>query len=91
MKTISKVFLTGFLGFFLPLYFSACSNDSDGITEDADEVIAEAEDYSDWTVETHSNDVDPNYDVVFDDKSLMCIGIVIDGTIMKPLRMRKDV
>jgi len=79
MKTISKIFLAGVLGFFLSIYFSACSNDSDGVTEDADEVIAEAEDYSDWTVETHSNDVDPNYDVVFDDKSVMCIGIVIDS------------
>ena len=79
MKTISKVFLAGFLGFFLSIYFSACSNDSDEITEDAEEVVPEAEDYSDWTVETHSNDVDPNYDVVFDDKSVMCIGIVIDS------------
>jgi len=91
MKMNSKVFLAGFLGFFLSLCFSSCSNRNDGITKDADEIVAlddniEDEDYSDWTVETHSNDVNPNYDVVFDDKSVMCIGIVIDNDKWKSMQ-----
>jgi len=83
MKIISKIFLAGFIGFSLSVCLSACSNSSDGITEGADNPATEnnegSENYSDWDIKTHSNDVDPNYDVVFDDESVMRIGIVIDN------------
>lgn len=34
-------------------------------------------DISDWTTETHSNDVDPNYDVVFEENSIKRIDLTI--------------
>jgi len=86
MKTFIRLLVVSLFGFFLSVSFSGCSNDSDEIDDGAknseinDEVEKdEDEDFSDWTVETHSNDVDPNYNVVFDDESVMCIGIVIDS------------
>lgn len=80
MKTIYKVLLLAFMGSLLSAGFSACSKNSDEISEYInEEKYAEDENYSDWTIETHSNDVDPNYDVVFDNTSVMCLGIVIDS------------
>jgi len=84
MKTISRIFLVCLFGFFLLIYFSGCSNDSDEINEGAENTeindeVDKNEDFSDWTIETHSNDIDPNYDVVFDDESVMSINIAIDN------------
>lgn len=62
--------------------FSACSND-DAIVEDEEEIV-EIDDTdfepTDWTSETHTKDVDPNFDEVFEDEAVKRIDIVITET-----------
>jgi hypothetical protein len=78
MKTIKKsinfLFIT--IIFSIPiLIVNSCSNDT---------VVAEVEQEGDddfealdWTAETHSKDVDPNFDEVFEDNTVKRIDIVI--------------
>lgn len=72
--TLRKIMLLAFIGVFLSL--AACGSDSSSNDEDSivEETITETEtetdtefEATDWTEATHSNDVDPNYDEVFDD------------------------
>ncbi len=55
---------------------SSCSKDDDEIV-----VITDDEDFiaADWTVETHSNDVDPNFDEVFDNNAVKRLDFVISA------------
>lgn len=48
-------------------------------TEETDETASEEEDFSDWTDATHSKSVDPNFDIVFNDASVMRLDIKIDS------------
>jgi len=62
--------------------FVACSNDDDTTEdiaeEEEEEVVVDDTDFeaTDWTTETHSKDVDPNYDEVFEDQAVKRIDIV---------------
>ncbi len=69
---------------------SSCS-DSNSTTEDvstdsetSDDAVSDStsteETFDDWTEATHSKNVDPNFDEVFDDASVMRIDIVMDDT-----------
>ncbi|WP_117881302.1 CotH kinase family protein [Aureibaculum luteum] len=62
--------------------FNSCSDD-DTITEDEEEIV-EVDDTdfiaTDWTTETHTKDVDPNFDEVFEDEAVKRIDIVISET-----------
>jgi len=55
----------------------SCSDDNDDLEDTSNEITEE--DYSDWSEATHTKNVDPNYDVVFDDESVMRLDIVIDS------------
>ncbi|MFA6831362.1 MAG: CotH kinase family protein [Bacteroidaceae bacterium] len=52
----------------------------DDTTTDSDEVTDEDETYDDWAEATHTKDVDPNFDEVFDDASVMRMDIVMNDT-----------
>ncbi|TMU57675.1 spore coat protein [Flagellimonas algicola] len=67
------------------ILFFACSDD-DSITsaeeeqviDDTEEVVDDTDfEATDWTTETHSNDVDPNFDEVFEDLAVKRIDIEI--------------
>jgi len=79
MNSINKIIL---LGFILSAGFSAYSKNSDKISEH----LNEKGNYSDWTKETHSDSIDPNYNVVFDNTSVMCMEIVIDSSKWKSMQ-----
>ncbi|MEO9893898.1 CotH kinase family protein [Aurantibacter sp.] len=71
--------------------FSSCSDDDEIATlideeeviededESEDEVVIDDADFdaTDWTTETHSNDVDPDFEEVFEDNAVKRIDIVI--------------
>ncbi len=65
--------------------FSSCSDDEDPITieeeeEEEEEVVIVDDtvfDIPDWTTETHTKDVDPNFDEVFEDNAVKRLDIVI--------------
>ena len=68
------------------LVFNACSSNDNDSTEiiseeevEEEEVIFDDTDFeaTDWTTATHSKDVDPNYDEVFEDNAVKRIDIVI--------------
>ncbi len=59
-------------------YINANSYDDD---DDAyDESQVDPTNYPDWTKETHSNDADPNYDVVFEQGAVLNIYITISSS-----------
>ena len=61
------------------IHLTSCSNDDIAAIEE--EVVAVIDDTdfetTDWTTETHTKDVDPNYVEVFDDNSIKRLDIVI--------------
>jgi len=77
-KSINFIFIS--IVFSVPiLIFNSCSNDLENDTVD---VIVEEElddnfETLDWTAETHSKNVDPNFDEVFEDNTVKRIDIVI--------------
>ena len=61
--------------------FNSCSDDA--IAEDEEEIVeVDDSDFiaTDWTTETHTKDVDPNFDEVFEDEAVKRIDIVISET-----------
>ena len=80
MKEIKKVFMPVFL---LLAVFSCASDDiTDATTtNDNEEVVVEIDDTDfepvDWTTETHSKDVEPNFDEVFEDNTVKRLDFVI--------------
>ncbi len=89
MKTIFKKSSTfGGLVLIASILFVGCSsdnNDSYGYTDDTDSsdsdttVVIDDTDFDpvDWTTETHSNDVDPDFEEVFDDTEVKRFDFVI--------------
>ncbi|MFK7900723.1 MAG: spore coat protein, partial [Cyclobacteriaceae bacterium] len=83
IKTLLKISLY----IFLIGGFVACSDDNaaeDVLVGEEEEVDGEAEVEddtnfvaTDWTTETHTKDVDPNFDEVFDDTAVKRFDIVI--------------
>jgi hypothetical protein len=65
------------------MFLSSCSFQQDTTDEmvtssmESGEQVALDQDYTDWTEETHSNDIDPDYDTVFPQDSVNRIDIVI--------------
>ncbi len=61
------------------IHLTSCSDDDIAAIEE--EVVAVIDDTdfetTDWTTETHTKDVDPNYVEVFDDNSIKRLDIVI--------------
>ena len=49
-------------------------------TDITDEITGEISDYADWTEITHSNNVDPDYQVVFEQNTVLRFDIVINST-----------
>ncbi|MRI00203.1 spore coat protein [Kriegella sp. EG-1] len=78
------------------LTFSSCSDDDELATvtdeeevvedieetDDDDQIVIDDADFdaTDWTIETHSNDVDPNFEEVFEDNTVKRLDIVISET-----------
>ncbi|SFA81473.1 CotH kinase family protein [Algoriphagus aquimarinus] len=68
------------------LFLSVLSSCSDTVDSDVlpEEIIEEVDDTefepTDWTVETHSNDADPDFEEVFEDNSVKRLDIVISST-----------
>ncbi|QCX37797.1 spore coat protein [Aureibaculum algae] len=61
--------------------FNSCSDDA--IAEDEEEIVeVDDSDFiaTDWTTETHTKDVDPNFNEVFEDEAVKRIDIVISET-----------
>lgn len=59
--------------------FTSCNNNDDEVT--VDDLLPDGEiaiETPDWTEETHSNDVDPNYAVVFPENKVLELKITID-------------
>ena len=61
---------------------SSCSNDNNDITKIIEEENEEENDdtdfvASDWTVETHTKDAEPNFDEIFDDNAVKRLDIVV--------------
>lgn len=71
MKTPNSILLLFIIPFFL-----FCSNPTDGNNDELDLGKTDFE-ISDWTEATHSNDVDPNYEIVFSDDKVLRIEITI--------------
>ena len=68
--------------FFAFTFFIACNSDDSeatAIEEEEEEVVVDDTDFeaTDWTTETHSKDIDPNFDEVFEDEAVKRIDIVI--------------
>ncbi len=70
---------------FCAVFVLACNNDDSGdivVADEEDEVeVLDVDDTdfdpTDWTTETHTKDVDPNFDEVFDDTVVKRLDIVI--------------
>ena len=83
MKRKNQILLAVILGLFASGGFISCSEDdivseiTDAVVGDTVEVVVE--DYPDWTEATHSKDVDPNFDEVFNDDSVMRLDITISS------------
>ncbi|WP_397363156.1 CotH kinase family protein [Olleya sp. R77988] len=85
MKNLRKKIIFLFVAFIfsaITLSFNACSSDDDtSVTEEESEDVEEVDDTdfeaSDWTEATHSNDVDPDFDEVFEDEAVKRIDIVV--------------
>ena len=71
-----KIFLILFIVFVI-----SCAEDSPNSTEELDDIELESNiDFSDWSTATHSNDVDPEYDVVFPQDRVNRLDIEISST-----------
>lgn len=76
--TIIK-YKTAFL-LLVTVLFLTCAEDPSSVEELADIELETNLDLSDWTMETHSNDVDPDYDIVFPQDKVNRIDLVISST-----------
>ena len=76
--TIIK-YKTAFL-LLVTVLFLTCAEDPSSVEELADIELETNLDLSDWTTETHSNDVDPDYDIVFPQDKVNRIDLVISST-----------
>ena len=72
---MKKISLLSF-AFLLALFF-ACRKDN--LAVEGSDVLTDTTDYSDWTDATHSNNVEPNYDVVFNQNEVLRFDIKIDS------------
>ena len=86
MKTIKSklnLVLVALLFSVTLITFNSCNNDDDAVTttEEEGEVVVEIDDSdfeaTDWTTATHSKDVDPNFDEVFEDNAVKRLDLVI--------------
>ncbi|WP_298534722.1 CotH kinase family protein [uncultured Algibacter sp.] len=88
MKTINLIKSISQTSIFvlLVLCFVGCSNDDNAVQEIADgeeeqqeDAVIDDTDFEaiDWTTETHTKDVDPNFDEVFEDNTVKRLDIVI--------------
>lgn len=88
MKTINSIkpLVKTSIFVLLALCFMACSNDDateiELAEEEEEEVVIDDTDFeaTDWTAETHTKDVDPNFDEVFEDNAVKRLDIVITET-----------
>ncbi len=88
MKTINLIKTVAKTSIFvlLALCFIACSNDETSepeiMEEEEEEEVIDDTDFqaTDWTTETHTKDVDPNFDEVFEDNTIKRLDIVITET-----------
>lgn len=88
MKTINLIKTVAKTSIFvlLALCFIACSNDETSETEimeeEEEEEVIDDTDFqaTDWTTETHTKDVDSNFDEVFEDNTIKRLDIVITET-----------
>ena len=67
--------------------FNACSNDDDSTTEVTgnsgvtEELYADTDfETTDWTTETHTKNVDPNFNEVFEDNTIKRLDVVVSNT-----------
>ncbi|TGV02770.1 spore coat protein [Flavivirga rizhaonensis] len=69
------------LSIIIVVFVVACNSNDDtaDVLEETDEVIVDDTDFvaTDWTTETHTKDVDPNFDEVFEDNTVKRLDIVI--------------
>jgi len=83
MKEVKKkldIIFVAFLFITAISTFNACSTDEDtsASEEETQETVDDADFVAtDWTTETHSKDVDPNFDEVFEDNAVKRLDIVI--------------
>lgn len=83
MKEVKKkldIIFAAFLFITAISTFNACSTDDDtsASEEETQETVDDADFVAtDWTTETHSKDVDPNFDEVFEDNAVKRLDIVI--------------
>ncbi|XMO86867.1 CotH kinase family protein [Algibacter sp. AS12] len=85
MKTIHAIKLITKTAVFvlLTFFFIGCNNDDNTVNEESVEeeveVVIDDTDFeaTDWTTETHTKDVDPNFDEVFEDNAVKRLDIVI--------------
>ena len=83
MKEVKKkldIIFVAFLFITAISTFNACSTDDDtsASEEETQETVDDADFVAtDWTTETHSKDVDPNFDEVFEDNAVKRLDIVI--------------
>ena len=75
MKQFKIVF---FIAAMMAITFS-CSDDETAVTEEEIIVVVDDTDFvaTDWTTETHTKDVDPNFNEVFEDEAVKRIDFVI--------------
>ena len=85
MKTIKSIkpLVKTSIFMLLTVFFVACSNDDttaeEVMEEEEEEEVVDDTDFvaTDWTTETHTKDVDPNFDEVFQDNAVKRLDIVI--------------
>ncbi len=71
---------TAFLLLLIVLFLS-CTEDAPNSTVELDDIEIETSlDLSDWSTTTHSNDANPNYDIVFPQDQVNRIDLVISST-----------
>ena len=84
-KLVHTILKTTFLALLLPI-FLACSeddalidiSDTETLTDTDNELIEDADfEATDWTAETHSKDVEPNFEEVFDNTTVKRFDFVI--------------
>lgn len=83
-------YLLPLLAFLLVTFACSSSPTSEAEVEVELEEITDLE-IPDWTTETHSNDVDPNYDVVFEENTVKRIDITISSTNWSAMQADLDV
>ncbi len=77
----SKIYIKTILLIITVVFVVACNShdDTTDVLEETDEVIVDDTEFvaTDWTTETHTKDVDPNFDEVFEDNTVKRLDIVI--------------